>query len=114
MKKTWAIPTPEQDGRGPPHMSPGRLLVLERRSEPGERRSVGVLRRRGVADDKGRSANVVAERIAAEALDGQATDGRMLDNLVFPLAVGQFRDCVQAGGDARDPHSGRVLGKRGD
>ena len=70
---------------GPARMTPGHLLVLERRSEPGERPGVGVLRRRGVADDKGRSANVVAERVAAEALDSQATDGGVLDNLVvFP------------------------------
>ena len=99
---------------GPARMTPGHLLVLERRSEPGERRVVGVLRRRGVADDKGRSANVVAERVAAEALDSQATDGGVLDNLVFLLAAGKFQDCVQAGGDPCDPHSRCVLGKRGD
>lgn len=57
---------------------------------------------------------MVAERVAAEALDSQATDGGVLDNLVFLLAAGKFQDCVQAGGDPCDPHSRCVLGKRGD
>src|ERR1700733_218007 len=89
-----------------------RLLVPDRRGEPGDRSGVSVARGRGVADDQRGSAGVLAQRVVTESLDGHAAGRRVGDDLAFWPATGQLNDRVQAGRDPGEVDAGRVPGER--